>query len=277
MALSDYISQRIYDAFRIDGVAQNKQSPEVITIATTVDDSTPIEVNVQQPVSIDDNGGSITVDGDVNASLFDEAGNPFTTSNTLPISGPVVLQDPNDPTRQGEFDNLFHAPLIVDIAHHEVHEGDMYSTNLYDEDAANNHVVNIFILTPATATPQKHMHMITQHSGSGEHYYSITEGCTYSSSGVAVTPTNRHRGSVKTSSVQSAYSGSTKGSNAVVVTGGTVIWDDWTGAGKSIGGEGRSLEEWILAPNTGYLYQIQSKAAGIQIDLEAIWYEHTDE
>jgi len=29
----------------------------------TIDDSTPIEVNVQQPVSIDDNGGSVTVDG----------------------------------------------------------------------------------------------------------------------------------------------------------------------------------------------------------------------
>lgn len=38
-----------------------------------VDDSTPVEVNVQEPVSVDDNGGSLTVDGTVDlGNQFDD-------------------------------------------------------------------------------------------------------------------------------------------------------------------------------------------------------------
>jgi len=38
------------------------------------------------------------------------------------------LSDPSDPDRVQEFDPLFKAPLFIDIAHHEVHEGDITST-----------------------------------------------------------------------------------------------------------------------------------------------------
>ena len=38
MALSDYISQRIYDCFRINGVAQNKQGSDDVTIAVSLFD-----------------------------------------------------------------------------------------------------------------------------------------------------------------------------------------------------------------------------------------------
>ena len=168
---------------------------------------------------------------------------------------------------QGEFDNLFDVPVGISIAHHEIHEGDMYVHNQYDEDAASGHIVQIFILTPAVADPQKR---------TGEHRYTITEGCAYSSGGAAMTPTNRERGSVKTSSLQSAYSGSDKGSNKIVVTGGTTMFDSWSGAGKTQGASSRDSEEWVLAPNTGYLFVLTSKAAGIPLEMTAEWYEHTD-
>ena len=177
---------------------------------------------------------------------------------------------------QGEFDNLFDVPVGISIAHHEIHEGDMYVHNQYDEDAASGHIVQIFILTPAVADPQKRVHIAMAHESTGEHRYTITEGCAYSSGGAVMTPTNRERGSVKTSSLQSAYSGSDKGSNKIVVTGGTTMFDSWTGAGKTQGASSRDSEEWVLAPNTGYLFVLTSKAAGIPLEMTAEWYEHTD-
>lgn len=193
--------------------------------------------------------------------------------DAVPLS---MLADPSDSTRRQEFDPLFKAPLAIDIAHHEIHEGDMFVHNIYDEDAASGHSVQVFLLTPAVASPQKHMHLVASYEGSGEHLYEVTEGCTYSSGGTALTPTNRHRGSANTTSAQSAYTGSDKGSDLIVVTGGTTIFGSWTGQGKNTGGSSRDSEEWVLAPNTGYLFELESKAAGTLIELQVLWYEHSD-
>ena len=173
-------------------------------------------------------------------------------------------------------DPLFPYGIWIDVAHHEVHEGDMFEASIYDEDAASGHISHIFILTPATAAPQKRMHLLLEYEGSGEHQFTITEGCTYSSGGAAYTPRNRFYGHANTTSAQSAYSGSDKGSNKIVVSGGSVIYDKWKGAGRSSGSQSRGLGERILAPNTGYLFALTSKAAGIQMDFDLVWYEHTD-
>jgi len=185
------------------------------------------------------------------------------------------LSDPSDPDRVQEFDPLFKAPLFIDIAHHEVHEGDMYSAIHYDEDAASSHVVQIYFETPAVASPQKRVHMTFAHEGSGEHQYQIIEGITLSAGGADVTPLNRRRDS-GASSMQAFKVGSNKSSNVITYTGGSVVWDDWTGAGKASGGENRGTQEWILIPNTEYIIILTSKAAGIQISQEVTWYEHTD-
>ena len=69
-------------------------------------------------------------------------------------------------TRKGvaEFDEMFNAPIIIDIGHHEIHEGDMFSIHHYDEDAASGHLLHIHIATPATATPQKRIHLVHEHT-----------------------------------------------------------------------------------------------------------------
>lgn len=197
---------------------------------------------------------------------------PISEANALPI----VLQDPNDSTRQAEFDNLFKIPIMIDVAHHEVHEGDAYNVAHYDEDAASSHVVQLYVSTPATATPQKRIHLIEAHDSTGGHYVSITEGITYSAGGADFAPVNRNRGSIKTTSLQSFKKGSSKAGNVITYTGGTIIWDRWQGSGKTDGGEGRGTSEWILAPGTEYIFTIQSKAAGILLSIQLDWYEHTD-
>ena len=48
-----------------------------------IDDSTPIEVNVQQPVSVDDNGGSLTVDGEVAVTNLEQVLTDRQANHTL--------------------------------------------------------------------------------------------------------------------------------------------------------------------------------------------------
>jgi len=208
------------------------------------------------------------------AELIDSG---FTTQDALRrvAEGGLYLSDPEDSTRHQEFDPLFKAPLWIDIAHHEVHEGDMYSSIIYDEDAANGHVIQIYFKTPAVADPQKRVHMTFAHEGSGEHQYQVIEGVTYSAGGADTDPLNRRRDSGATS-MQEFKLGSTKSSNVITYTGGSAIWEDWSGAGKTTGGENRGTQEWILAPNVEYIVVLTSKAAGILLSQDVTFYEHTD-
>lgn len=180
-------------------------------------------------------------------------------------------------TRKGvaEFDPMFNAPIVIDIGHHEVHEGDMFSVRHYDEDAASGHLLHIHLTTPPAATPQKRAHIVVEHESSGEHQYQLLEGVTRSSGGVLTTAINRQRGSAK-AAVTTCYIGSDKGSNKVVYSGGTEIDGSYGGSGKQTGGGDRATVEWVLAPATEYLFILTAKAAGVTLDMKTIWYEHTD-
>ena len=187
------------------------------------------------------------------------------------------LSDPSDPGRVNEFDPLFKAPLWIDIAHHEVHEGDTFSVIASDAAAASTDTVQIYINAPAVASPQKRMHLILNHYGSGAHSMVITEGVTFSSGGAAYVPLNRHRGSAKTTSAQAVRIGGDDLPGGVVAyTGGTIIWTELIGSGKGSGGATRGTEEWILDANTAYIFEIISGFTSTAINISATWYEHTD-
>ena len=105
----------------------------------------------------------------------------------------------------------------------------------------------------------------------------MLETATYSSGGADVTPTNRNRTSVNTTSMQAFKSGSDKGADNIVTGGAPATLEGiWTGSGRGTGGESRGLHEWMLAPNEEYLFRITAKAAGIAMFLQIIWYEHTN-
>ena len=192
-------------------------------------------------------------------------------------AGPVILTDPNDASRAGEFDNLFKVPLIMDIAHHEIHEGDTYSATITDVSAASGAYVQGYILTSAVTSPQKRMHMVLSHEGSGLHSFTITEGVTFTSGGAAATPINRRRDSANTSDAQAVRVGGDNLTGGLLIyTGGTVIWSESAGAGRGSGSSSRGTDEWILAPNTAYMFEMMSGATSTSISIQATWYEHGD-
>lgn len=175
-----------------------------------------------------------------------------------------------------EIDNLFNATLAIDVAHHEIHEGDAYSLTNTDSVAANNEVVQIYLIAPAVSVPQKRMHLVLNTSGTGAHTVTVTEGITFSSGGAAAVAVNRRRDSAKTSASQTPKIGSDKSANKITYTGGTIIWQQDLGSGKTAGSEGRGTTEWILAPNTEYIFEVASGATSTAIALSATWYEHSD-
>ena len=194
----------------------------------------------------------------------------------VPISGVVGLVDPVDLTRYAELDNLFRALLVVDVVHHEVHEGDAFTMQTYDEGAASGDVIQLYFKTPATASPQKRIHLVSEREGSGEHQFILTEGITYSAGGATRTPLNKNRGSIKTSAVTVPLVGSDKAGNVITYTGGTIIYDAWVGLGKSVVGENRGTVEWVLAPETEYIFEVFSKTNPSLTAVILEWYEHTD-
>jgi len=189
----------------------------------------------------------------------------------------IAQTDPDDDGRVQEFDTLFKAPLWIDIAHHEVHEGDTFSVIASDAVAASTDTVQIYINAPAVSSPQKRMHLTLNHYGSGAHSVVITEGITFTTGGAAYTPLNRHRGSAKTTSAQAVrIGGDALTGDVLQYTGGTIIWTELIGAGRSTGGASRGTEEWILDANTGYIFEIISGATSTAISISATWYEHAD-
>ncbi len=59
--------------------------------------------------------------------------------------------------------------------------------------------------------------------------------------------------------------------------GGVEKWrDTWEGNSAVTGGT-RDTQEWVLAPNTSYVFRLTSDAGTGQAGLlQLVWYEHTD-
>jgi hypothetical protein len=232
------------------------------------------------------NLGRLPVYNDEKAvQLYDSAGNPVTlTAGRLPVffdekevNGRLV--DPGDAARFIEFDSLFRALYSVDSVHHEVHEGDAFELQTYDEAAALNDALQIYLQTPAVTSPQKRVHLISDHEATGEHLFRIYEAITYTAGGTAKSPLNKNRGSANSSALVNPKVGSNKAADLITYTtvGATIIYESWGGQGKTQSGGNRGTTEWILKPGTQYIFELISKAAGVVLELSLEWYEHTDE
>lgn len=180
-------------------------------------------------------------------------------------------EDPNDSTRLGEFDNLFKVPIGIEVAHHEIHEGDGFTLCLATADLSAADI-GFSWTTPAGT---KRMHMWISASSTEDAVFTFYEGGTPAGGGAA-TPLNRNRGSGTTSSATLFKSGA-------VSTGGgpaTLCQKRWgtNGIGNQSGtGAGdRAVNEWVLNPSTSY-HLIMSGAGNEPAWLELDWYEHTDE
>jgi hypothetical protein len=164
----------------------------------------------------------------------------------------------------------------IDYSHHEIHAGS-YFTAMHTGDAKNDgETITIYLKTSNTT---KYCHCFAKWSSGGAAYFRIYEAPTIT----ANTGTN---GQVVINHSRNSSGASTVYDNAttpvvnkygidVTKTGdGTIVWLDYSGAGKSSAGSSRNEDEIILKTNTAYLFMVESDAAGISLNLIVSWYEH---
>ena len=195
----------------------------------------------------------------------------------------VHIADPTDTTRKGEFDALFTIPVAIDVAHHEIHEGDSFTCNAVDITLASAATMILAFKTPA-GTKRAHIvyRFITLTGG----HLEVIEGVTWDNqSGTKQAILNRKREASMDSSgllEDQAQAGFVASDNMILnpttVAGGTVINTAYAfGQKNQFTGASRDTEEIDLKPDTQYAFKFTSDAASNKAQLIVDWYEHTDE
>jgi hypothetical protein len=174
--------------------------------------------------------------------------------------------------RPCRIDEATHALLGIDYAHHELHDGNMYSVaysvaNIGQQTTPAD-VISLDFTAPDTT---KWCHAIGAAVCGGSARVVLMEAPTGGAADPTgqITPLNRNRNSSNTSGIAVFNYDSTVG------TGGTVLLDEYIGSGVKAGGDVRAEHEWILKQNTKYSLWIFS-TSGVAASLKIHWYEHTN-
>ncbi len=187
-----------------------------------------------------------------------------------------ILQDPDDSTRLAEFDNKFQVPVVIDVEHHEIHEGNTY---IIDVSTIGTSVDFSF----KTSSSTKKVHMIFQWAAESKAHIELYEGRTWSAgSGSTATIYNRDRNSLNNSQIQENTTGTFATNMFLVVNstgqaGGNIIHDEYVWSDKKETNRNRDINEFILKVNETYVAKVTSDDGNKGLHIVLHWYEHTDE
>lgn len=181
------------------------------------------------------------------------------------VADKVLLSD--NVTVKDRADDVQGAHVVIDVMHHQIHEGDAYSLSGLVADVAASGTTSFEIVTPA----DKDIHLkFVSASVTGSNKTAaraeLLEGAT-TTGGSTATPRNRNRNSSNTS-------GCTCKSGVTVSNDGTKIDD---GAfGGNIGGSDSRAYELILKRSTKYAFRLTNESSQ-QADMSffALWYEES--
>lgn len=192
----------------------------------------------------------------------------------------VVQFDPDDPTRLADFDTLFKIPVVIDVAHHEIHEGCAYKVSVFDSVMGIADQLIIAFKTPAA---DKRVHLLMEFITLTGGLLSLVEGPTWdNTSGTLRTIFNRKR-DLTGSGLETDKGGAFSATNQILENpttfagGATIDTIIAHGQKNQFAGSGRDVNEWVLDPATQYGVVFTSVAASNQAQIWADWYEHEDE
>ena len=178
---------------------------------------------------------------------------------------PYPFSDPKNINRLPEYDQIFKAPIGIDVAHHEIHEGDAFT---YCDVVAlgNGAIQNYLITTPNTGKWAHLGYDIDFNDGAG--LFEIFEATDKVGTTLQTAYNhNRNVTSLSTTIVHKDISGGT--------TDGTKICMRRSGS-RSISGQVGSSAERVLKQNTKYIIRLTNLTATTNnLSFEIYWYEHT--
>jgi hypothetical protein len=165
----------------------------------------------------------------------------------------------------GPGDVISNIPVVMDWAHHQVHEGESHAYEYYSETVATmNFAIVVPTYSPTIAAP----HMMLQmqcYGGAGQ--LSLFEGATYTS-GSTETVYNRNRNSLIIPKAGfSIVSGVT--SNDGTRLPFTMI----VGTAENTSSVDRAVDEVVLRSNTTYVVRFEEVTAMTRVVIRFEWYE----
>lgn len=179
-----------------------------------------------------------------------------------------------------DVDAMSNALKTIDLGHHEIHEGAMFICEVVDTTMGASDTIALAFKTPAGT---KRVHMVVSWSTKTEAHVELIEGPTWDNqTGTQAPIYNRHRDSATASilledqSTAGFTATGTLGANPTSLTGGTVVWNDYTWSSKNVGAISRGASEFILAVSTQYAVRLTSGVTSNAGEITLDWYEHTD-
>lgn len=157
---------------------------------------------------------------------------------------------------------------VITSDHANIHDHEGFELVFGTEAVADDGTILIEVTTPASR--YVHMKHMKPWCEGGVASFDITEGHT-SSGGSAATPYDKNRAGTPSTPGVTAKTG-------VTPSGGTVIRSpELFGGGGSGGGAGGSMSlenEWVLNPETLYLFRVKNLAGSAKaLSLVLFWYE----
>jgi hypothetical protein len=221
-------------------------------------------------------------DGELRASPVS-----VTAADTVTVDGAVTVTGTTTSQTQGyngtnwqnvRIDLSTRSFQTIDYAHHEIHAGSYYVVGHAAGSKGDGDKINIYLKTPDTAS---WVHMFVRWSASGAAYMRVLEGPTVTANtGTTQLVYNRNRNSNNTTTVWNNATTPVQGSvmkDATVTNNGTMVYEEFSGAARTFGAASRNSEEIILKQNTVYIFEVESDAAGLVLDIDLDYYHHTDQ
>ena len=154
----------------------------------------------------------------------------------------------------GPGDVISNIPIVLDYAHHQVHEGETWQAGYGPIAIANNAVVDHLIIVAAVTGTIRTPHVVIELDSTGETWLELYESPTTTANGTGVTCYNRNRNTAG-SPTTTIYVGPT------VTATGTKLMGQISGSGEKAGGSSRDSTEWDLKTSVHYLVRITAKNA----------------
>lgn len=166
----------------------------------------------------------------------------------------------------GPTDPISDIPITLDLAHHQLHEGESHQVTIAPAALALNNSIDLRLvvgnLTPTTRTP----HVTIEADATTEAWLYLYETPTTTGDGTPQTAYNRNRNSATVPNMAVYLAPTVKAVGTL--SSGWII-----GSGTRGGGAQRDSLEWDLKANTVYLVRLTAKAASCDAALRLQWYE----
>lgn len=167
----------------------------------------------------------------------------------------------------GPTDLVSDIPVGIDLAHHQIHEGEMHQYTYPPTALASGSSLDFRIVVPVLDPKNnKTPNFVLEVDATAETWVYLYEAPTITGNGTQQTVYNRNRNSaiVPGTTIWLAPTNSALGNmlNSFII-----------GSGVGAGGGAREAVEWDLKSNTTYLVRITAKAASDDICARFMWYE----